>query len=202
MSADGDKAFTLADIRASVALLRAANPGPDSFDEGPEMYAARLYGVRTMLVEVLSHRVDSARGWGVWGGRPPGGWASLRVAGAGTLGQGYDYCGTLAEAEAGAAVLARENPPWREGCHDCRYEVVPYDPARDPIGVFAQASDAQLQLLDYVRRFGDTSRLPQFGRSTRDAVFARGWVTYSDGRCRLTKVGAAVLEAGRGRLRP
>lgn len=147
-----------------------------------------LYVRRARLTALLTVRVDAARGWGVWGGRPPGGWAPV-------VWQRNEYAGTRAEAEEIAAVLRRENP-------DCNYQVVGYDPTRDPIGVFAQASDAQLQLLDYVRRFGDTSRLPQFGRSTRDAVFARGWVTYSDGRCRLTKVGAAVLEAGRGRLRP
>lgn len=144
---------------------------------------------RAAFLGVLAVRVDAYRGWGLWGGRAPGGWACFRVAGRGDgWPPGWSHRGTRAEAEAGAVAFRLEFP-------GSAYTVVPFDADREPVGVMARPSPAQVAVLDHVDRFHTINRLPFFSRTTTGACHDRGWVMHVAGESamRLTKVGAEVL---------
>lgn len=129
--------------------------------------------------------------WGLWGGVSPGGWCSFRC------GDGYRYAGTHDEASAGKAVFNSEN--------DLDYEVVPFEPGRDPQGQDAVPTLAQMKVLRVIDKEGTINNLGFHGvknwRATVDALYKRGWYTSaistegveSKPGMRLTKAGRAAL---------
>jgi hypothetical protein len=139
---------------------------------------------------------DEAMLWGLWGGVSPGGWCSFRRKEG-----GYRYAGTRDEALTGKAVFNLEN--------DFRYDVVPFDPEREPQGKDAIPTSAQAAVLRIIEKDGTINNLgihgPHVGvknwRATVSALYKRGWYTSEidpEGResrrgMRLTKTGRAAL---------
>ena len=125
--------------------------------------------------------------WGVWGGRPPGGWCSFRSTHASAdrrpenAPTGYGYVGSLAEAEAGRAALVLVKD-FDENRAQNTYEIVPFDATREPVADETSIpTDAQAAFLRELARTGDYNEAVAgaLGRqalpATRNAVHDRGW---------------------------
>jgi len=142
--------------------------------------------------------------WGVWGGQIVPGWCSIDVETGGNW-RNSAYEGTKEEAERQAEGLRRAYP-------DVRYDVLPFDPDREPEenpGPYATA--AQKRALEIVDRTGDLyatkwrSATP-IARAVAETLMDRGWVMWKINRGQtpdmrhravLTKAGRKILERRR-----
>jgi rubredoxin len=111
--------------------------------------------------------VKVLNGYGLW----HNGWASFRTA----LNPdhiGYGYVGTKEEAEAGRDQFVIE------GEAASSYEVILFDPDKEPIGVIKTPSTSQVDALNYVERFETVNRFPapKNWRQTIRAIYQCGWV--------------------------
>jgi len=127
--------------------------------------------------------------FGVWGGRPPGGWCHFDKPNF-----EHGYSGTREEAERTLAVFRGERP-------DTPYEIIPFDPEKEPEPWPCRVTLIQLRaLLDIeaegrAANFEPTSR-GGFGKSTYDALMERGLIMGSlKGRpvFKITRAGRSVL---------
>jgi hypothetical protein len=118
--------------------------------------------------------------WGVWGGKDPGGWCEF-----GEHPTAREW-GTRDEAEALKALFDKE-----AALASRRYDVVPFDDAREPDSVEDVPTAAQKSALQSCLRYGTfyqhTSRIR---RSTIGVLRRNGWIMYRTSE-RVTRVTAA-----------
>jgi len=123
---------------------------------------------------------DKKELFGIWGGSTPGGWCFISRP------NSFDYeivCGTREEAEAGCAVFLREqaeyNAQYPDPTRPLRsYEVIPFDPEREPVGSEITPTHAQRMALECVERVGTWNVMGCPPRHVRAAVEERGWVMH------------------------
>jgi hypothetical protein len=137
--------------------------------------------------------------FGVWGGRPPGGWCYFHLPN-----PEHPHSGTREEAERTLAVFKGERP-------DTPYEIIPFDPEKEPEPWPCRVTLVQLRALADIDAEGHGAQhMPAsrggFGKSTYDALMDRGLIMstlHSRPRpaFRLTRAGRAALDKQRHMLR-
>jgi hypothetical protein len=134
--------------------------------------------------------------FGIWGGSHPGGWCHIEAG----------VCaGTREEAEKSLAVFLREQTEYRAQ-HPATerpiftYEIISFDPEREPEGSKDKPTHAQRMALECIERVGTWNVMGCPPRHVRVAVEARGWVMHrpwlktkpialtTSGKCALAKV--------------
>lgn len=105
----------------------------------------------------------SDKQFGIWGGTHPYGWVIINS------GADNECSGTREECERTVDTLRKEYP-------DTHYEIVPFDPQREPEGKPGMPSDAQASFLRRPRPVAFGGALTQ---ATIRACLDRGWVRYN-----------------------
>lgn len=133
--------------------------------------------------------------WGIWGGIPPGGWCTFEVSDGGDY-LGYGIVGTREEAIKGTEGFLTER--YRQP--ESTYEVVRYDPEREPEWKDCKPSPAQIQFLerllsgeklgrDRVDNYNMVAAQTPGYRATVDVLYRNGWIFQG----RTTRKGREVL---------
>lgn len=166
----------------------------------------KYVGTKVPTSEVFKELGDPAT-WdkfGIWGGRAPGGWCHIYMPEV----EPYfgAHMGTQEQAEKGATSFRSDYP-------DYKYEVIPFDPNKEPQGKVSKPSARQLKAMVCIKHveLWSLRHDPAMGRgasqrffsltpkNTQDSLFMRGWVMFiHDGGgldlgVSLTKVGREVL---------
>jgi len=113
---------------------------------------------------------------------------------------GFGYVGTQEEAQEGRAQFVKE------GRDPSEYEVVPFDPSREPLVKPGRPTPTQLEALKYVAEKGTCTRFPFPPNWYRTATILldRGWVqanitaegqTIATRPFRLTTAGKSFLDS-------
>lgn len=163
--------------------------------------------LRLLRVATGGNRTDMTMNqlFGLWGGRPPGGWCMF-ITSAGPRGNGYT--GTREEAESGKDVFHRERAEsirkyGSRADDDCTYDVVMFDPEREPEAAEDVPTEAQARFMREIDITGDFNRAVlgySQWQSTSRALHDKGWTFYdvTTNKLRLTKAGRTALARAPG----
>jgi len=123
--------------------------------------------------------------FGIWGGTPPGGWCHIWYKG---RKEGSNF-GTREEAERVLPEFLHDHP-------DCTYEVVPFDPLRQPAFTLGKPTKAQLEAMRRIQKYRTINLRPFIPRATLNVLSRNGWFMHSaNGKdCELTLEGTKLLE--------
>jgi hypothetical protein len=140
--------------------------------------------------------------FGLWGGRPPGGWCTFQVA---KSADGHGYRGSREEAEAGTQLFRKERREAEEKYGPREellflYEAVLFDPEREPASdsKLSKPSKTQAAFMRELVRLDDFNSVlwhhPRW-KATSWALFDKGWIFHDvmKEKIRLTKTGHVAL---------
>lgn len=105
--------------------------------------------------------------FGIWGGQPPGGWCHIWYPGC----DRSSYRNTREEAERGLRGFLKEK-------HGYMYEVVPFDPAREPTFKCVRPTAAQLNAMRVIQIYKTIHVFSAPKRETMNVLFRNGWCVF------------------------
>lgn len=131
--------------------------------------------------------------YGIWGGKHPYGWCMFEVR------DQYSYFGSEKAALAGWKFFVEENNRRRAGA---LYDVIPYDPYKEPVANGKKPTELQLQCLTRMHAASKRGTIEldvnyfyrvYRPRSTVDGLIRRGLIMVYPPR--VTRAGVAMVDA-------